>query len=160
MDRVDASGIAATPAPSGELCKRVSKAGLVVCSDLLRAVESARMLAPLQTPVADALFREAALPTGIRVPILLRAHTWAAISRALWLLGWSGSGESLIEARSRAGQAADRLIYYSRERGSVALVAHGVINLLIARQLRARGWQGRWVTRLGNWSSSTFIDEV
>lgn len=118
------------------------------------------MLAPLQTPVADALFREAALPTDIRVPILLRAHTWAAISRALWLLGWSGSGESLIEARSRAGQAADRLIYYSRERGSVALVAHGVINLLIARQLRARGWQGRWVMRLGNWSSSTFIDEV
>jgi hypothetical protein len=64
------------------------------------------------------------------------------VSRATWLCGWSGGIEPIGVARARSLNASRRLIGLANEHGRVALVGHGMMNLLIARHLRRAGWTG------------------
>jgi broad specificity phosphatase PhoE len=56
----------------------------------------------------------------------------------------------------RARGAAQRLIELARERGSVLLVGHGVMNRLIAAALLARGAVGPRRLRSGYWTSGVY----
>ena|SRR6266536_537873 len=153
---VDSAGIASVPAPPPSLRAEAAAAGAVASSDLRRAIESARALVPTRALVTDAIFREAPLPTTLRGPVRLRPAHWSLVSRILWYLGWSGGGESLAAARERAGLAASRLAELARANGSVILIAHGVMNALIARQLRRCGWSGPRIPGSRHWASTRY----
>ncbi|NJA05036.1 phosphoglycerate mutase family protein [Methylococcaceae bacterium WWC4] len=114
----------------------------VVCSDLPRARQSARALGFDDRQAAEAVFREAALPHFSSGALKLPISVWLTLLRLAWLAGYARNGESYRNARRRARTAAQRLIGLAAELEPVVLVGHGVINYLIARELRAQGWSG------------------
>jgi broad specificity phosphatase PhoE len=128
--------------PPAELCRCAADIACIVTSTMRRARESAALVAPGRPVTASALFDEAALPTRIPWRIALKPDHWDALARAAWLAGWSAGVESLAEASTRSEQAAQRLDELARDHGSVLLVGHGMMNTLILRALRRRGWRG------------------
>ena len=60
----------------------------------------------------------------------------------MWLFGFNKNGESFTKAKTRAKEAACQLIALAEENEKVILIGHGVMNRLIARQLRLCKWQG------------------
>jgi broad specificity phosphatase PhoE len=136
----DASGIIDRPQP--ETLAELRHANYVVCSDLPRSVESAHALGFGHLHVADSLFRESALPHFDSSSIELPITAWVMVCRLLWLAGFSQNGEAYSVAKCRARQAANRLIDLAEAHGNVLLVGHGLMNFLIAQQLRANGWRG------------------
>ncbi len=140
--RYDEAGIRRTPAPSADLRRQAATAGIIVCSDMRRALESARALDRTRDPLSDRIFREAGLPLVSPLPLALSFDAWIVIARVAWFLGWSAGGESVSHARLRAHEATRRLINLSAAHQSVMLIGHGVFNALIAVELRRRGWQG------------------
>jgi broad specificity phosphatase PhoE len=134
--------------PSPELLARMTSIAYVTTSTLRRSVESASILAPGRSAVAEPLFNEAGIPTAIPFRIALSPGSWDALSRAAWLLRMASGDESFREAKVRAVQAAARLVVLARQHGSVALIGHGMLNTLIARALRASGWTGTGTPRV------------
>jgi len=147
----DAAPLDALHRPSAELEQHVRAAHCVAVSPLRRSRESARLLAPSAEPLIDACFREAELPCTIRSGLRLRSHVWAGLARAAWFCGWSDGVESFRAARARAGQAAAILTAQARG-GVVVLVGHGLMNVLIARQLRTAGWRGPRFPSVKHWA--------
>ena len=156
IEAEDNAGIAAAPAPPPSLRAEAAAAGVLVSSNLRRAIESARALAPARDIVMDAIFREAPVPTDLWGPVRLRPTQWGVVARILWYLGWSGGVESLAEVKERAGVGAARLAELAHAHGSVMLVAHGIINLGLARELRRHGWSGPRVPAFGHWASTRY----
>lgn len=155
--RYNEAGIRSTPRPPARLRRQARTAGLIVCSDARRAIESAQALDSTREPLIDRLFREAGLPLDTWVPLRLGFDTWVLIAGIAWFRGWSAGGESLAEARSRARVAVRRLIHLATRHGSVLLVGHGVFNTLIAAELQRRGWQGPiWRPIASYWESATY----
>lgn len=128
----------------------------VAASPLRRSRESARLLAPSMEPLIDACFREAELPSAIRSGLRLRPDVWAWLARSAWLCGWSPGVESLRTARARAARAAAILTTEATERGAVVLVGHGLMNVLIATQLRTSGWRGPRFPSSRYWAFGTY----
>lgn len=135
----DASGIVDRPPP--ETLAKLRHANYVICSDLPRSVESAHALGFANLPVADSLFSESALP-HFGGPVVLPLAVWVTVCRLLWVAGFSKNGEAYAAAKCRARQAANRLAGLAETHGNVLLVGHGLMNYLIAQQLRANGWHG------------------
>ena len=111
-------------------------------STLRRSVESAALLAPDRAVLSDPLFVEAGMPIATWDRQGIRPRDWNALGRIAWMLGWSRGRESWPAARHRAKLAAGRLAELARDHGSVLLVGHGLLNILIQRALRATGWSG------------------
>ena len=123
-------------------------------SPLRRSVESAALVAPGRPVLCEPLFIEAGMPVSSSVTMVIRPRRWTVLSRIAWVLGWSEGRESWPAARHRAKLAANRLGELAKEKGSVLLVGHGLLNLLIQRALRATGWTGGgW--RADYWSHVT-----
>lgn len=130
------------------------QATVVVCSPLPRARSSLRQLG-LQPHEVDALFSEVAVPLLPGSQLQLPTLIWLALLRLLWLCGYAGQTESLQHARHRASLAADRLIEHARH-GTVLLLGHGIMNKMIARELRKRGWQAEKHASSRHWSSAIY----
>lgn len=159
--RYNEAGIRSKPRPSAPLRREAGCAGVIVCSDARRAVESARALDSTREAEIDPLFREAGLPLGTWLPLRLGFDTWVLIAGIAWFWGWSAGTESLAEARSRARTAARRLIHLSTAHGSVMLVGHGVFNALIAAELQRRGWQGPlWRPTAYPWEFAAYAKSI
>jgi broad specificity phosphatase PhoE len=151
------AGIRRTPSPPADLRRRAASAGIIVCSDARRAIESARALDRARDPLTDPVFREAGLPLVSPLPLHLSFDAWIVIARVAWFLGWSAGAESVTHARRRARKAARRLIDLSETHQSVMLVGHGVFNALIAVELRRRGWGGPlWKPTAPHWGSASY----
>jgi broad specificity phosphatase PhoE len=149
------------PPPGAELEQLVRTAASIHASSLRRSIESARLLAPAVEPLIDARFREAELPAAIRSGVRLPAKVWAGVARARWFAGWGGTDgvESFREARSRAESAAAILEQYAESRGTVVLVGHGLMNILIAGHLRAAGWRGPRLPSQRHWGFDIYDGE-
>jgi len=132
----------ASPRPGAELERLSREAKCLVASPLRRSRDSARLLAPTTPSLVDPCFREAELPSAIRSGLRLRPEMWALLARTAWFCGWSAGVESFKAARERAAKAASVLAGRAEESGAVVLVGHGLMNILIARRLRATGWRG------------------
>lgn len=75
---------------------------------------------------------------GIHLPIKL----WLLAARVLWFLGFNSRDiETFKEARHRARLAAQHLITDARQTGTAILVAHGLLNYFILRELKKLGWK-------------------
>lgn len=123
----------------------------VVCSHLVRSVESAKTLGCADVHVKDPLFCETALPHFGSGSVPLPIGVWLVLLRLLWLFGFSRNGESLRDARRRARQAAERLVEFAAEHQNVLLVGHGLINHFIAKELLKMGWLGPSMPGSGFW---------
>jgi len=128
--------------PSADLERLSRMAKCLVTSPLRRSRDSAQLLAPATAPLVDPCFREAELPCAIRSGLRLRPGLWEWLARSAWFCGWSGGAESFKAARARASRAASLLAAHAESSGAVVLVGHGLMNILIARQLRIAGWHG------------------
>lgn len=130
------------------------QASVVVCSPLPRARSSLARLG-LQPVEINALFSEVSVPLIASERLELPTLLWLTLLRTLWLCGYAGESESLLMARERAARAAEKLIALS-EQGTVLLLGHGLMNKMIARELRKRGWQAEKHASSRHWSSAIY----
>jgi broad specificity phosphatase PhoE len=127
--------------PSATL-KKTTESGVIVVSTLRRCVQSAQQLAPNRAYLAEEVFCEAYLPHSDWLFPKLPLTVWGVVFRLAWFCGFSTNAEPFAQATVRARNATERLIELARENGSVFLVGHGILNMLVARQLLALGWEG------------------
>lgn len=141
IDRYERADVVLSDAPAG-VRAIAADCGTVTSSPSRRCLQSARHLCPGRELLSEDIFREADLPyTAWRFPRLPFA-VFAGGFRLAWFRGFSANSESLVEATARARAAADRQAGLARENGSVSLMGHGIMTILIARQLLAEGWTG------------------
>ena len=114
----------------------------VVCSDLERSIQSAKRFEFKQIHLSDALFKESGIPHFDQSFFKLPAMSWFTLLRIMWLFGFKKNGESFTQTKFRAKQAANKLIALAEKNEKVILVGHGLMNRLIAKQLRLKHWQG------------------
>jgi broad specificity phosphatase PhoE len=141
LEGEDGAPLELSQQPSADLEHLVRSASCLMASPLRRSVESAHLVAPSTVPLIDEHFREPVLPSAIHSRLRLRPDVWTWLARSAWFCGWSTGVESFKAARERASRAAGILIERA-EGGPVALIGHGLMNILIAAQLRTRGWRG------------------
>lgn len=117
---------------------------IIYCSSLPRAQETALKIFGDKFPVvSDSIFREFEIrmisaSSFLKMPLGI----WQAFSRGSWMLGFNHRGiESRKEARLRARQASENLIKVAYDEETAVLVAHGMLNGAIAKELEKKGWK-------------------
>lgn len=130
------AGIEAAEAPA-ELMEEVRNAGVIVSSDVQRAIESARVLADGREVITSRLLRELALqPPSLRW-IRLPLFGWALLFGVRWLFRRT---HATTDEALRVRAAAQWLNELSERHGEVVVVTHGMFRSLLARELAQRGW--------------------
>ncbi|WP_282340138.1 MULTISPECIES: fructose-2,6-bisphosphatase [Pseudomonas] len=124
------------------LIDQAKRTEVFACSSISRCVESRTRIAGGCTDEVDEVFAEAHLPYPDWNAPKLPVKVWRILFRGAWFLGFARHTESIRVSRKRARMAADRLIELARIHGSVMLVGHGIMNVLISAELRKRGWSG------------------
>jgi hypothetical protein len=155
IERYDRADIE-TGDPPTAIQSRVAASATLISSTTFRCAQSARRLAPNRTILTEELFREAELPYAIWRSPKLPSSVWATLFRLSWFCGFSGQGESFFSATARARVAAERLIALGRATGSVFLTGHGIMNMLIAKQLLLLGAAGPNRPRSKHWAFSVY----
>lgn len=114
----------------------------VYCSTLIRSQLTAKAIFGEQVNLKVNLeFREFerkifSLPL-LRLPIKL----WLVTARILWFLGLNSKGiETFKEAKRRARRCAELLAEDAALNATTVLVAHGLLNNFIRRELKRMGW--------------------
>lgn len=138
-DRYEAGSLAEDQSAPDKLKNAVANVDLVLSSVRARAIETAAWATDGRTSQPDAVFNEAPLPPPRLKSRKYLPKTWNILARWVWLFGHSLDGESVDEARDRAGQAAAKL-HAAAEGRSVYLAAHGWFNRMLRRPLRKLGW--------------------
>jgi Histidine phosphatase superfamily (branch 1) len=128
----------------------------IVTSPLRRSVESAKMLVPELGHQVLLEAREAELPIPQFMNIKMSARTWCAVMRLAWFLRGSTQVESLKQAKERAEFVAKELEVLAKQQGSVLLLGHGIMNLLIGQKLRDRGWKSLQTSGRVYWKFSEY----
>jgi broad specificity phosphatase PhoE len=141
-DEYDAAGIAADDAPPATLMAEVGPQGIVVSSDLPRAIESAERLAPGEPIPVSPLLREAPLEIPTRLPLRMPLAGWEALMHARWTLQIANGSDASPKDLTRAHAAADWLVRLSRDHSPVVALTHGVFRRLVADRLMTLGWRG------------------
>jgi broad specificity phosphatase PhoE len=154
--RYDHAGLRDDSLPGVSLAHVASQCRLIVCSPLRRSLESAQRLSSAHPLLCDDMFREVALPHPHWRQPRLHPYIWGVVLRGLWRLSLGSNGEDRDAAQRRIDEVAHRLIGIAVARGSVLLVGHGVLNQLLARNLRRRGWRGPWIPDLGFWGFGVY----
>jgi len=151
-DAYDAAGIRDDPPPPEDLRHVATAADVVCASDLRRAIESAKRVAPGREPVISALLREIRLEPPRWMPFRLPIEAWDAYSHAQW-------SYRLLTRRDhefvrRADAAAEWLEQKARDAATILVVTHGGARRLIADRLSVRGWlRGAERRSYANWST-------
>ncbi|MGD8569795.1 MAG: histidine phosphatase family protein [Gammaproteobacteria bacterium] len=146
------SGLCQSSNPTKEAMSHAHTCDAVVCSDLPRSIDSAKVLNTDNVVLSDSIFNEAGLPVANWRLLKLSPKAWALIFRVLWLLGYSRNAESYKEAKKRATVAVERLTEIALEHQRVLFVGHGVYNRILANELRRSGWVGPKSPGSSHWS--------
>ena len=157
VERYNAAKITSNSKPSGYTLNLIQDAKFIFTSDLARTIDSARILDHHIQPISKTIFRELNCWLHFPTDIKLSAFTWVIISRILWEIGYHQDCESPKQARQRAKKATELLIEQHQCTGSVLLIAHGGINILIATHLRKMGWRGPRNPDGSHWGITTYI---
>ncbi|MCW3785465.1 histidine phosphatase family protein [Plebeiibacterium sediminum] len=129
---------------TGLIKVNLDKDHTVYCSALRRSIETAHTIFKDNYPIiSDSIFNEfenkiIKSPGFIRQPLLC----WQILSRGTWALGRKPSGiESHKKAKERASYAASKLIDIANKEETAILVAHGMLNRAITKNLKLIGWK-------------------
>ena len=145
-----------TSMPAEKVIEMVTTSNAVVCSELVRSHESAKLLNVQVVTYSDSMFNEAGLPIAHWNFPSLSVRLWAILFRLLWLIGYSENSESLRQAGLRATQATEKLIDLALEYGSVAFIGHAIFNRMLANRLRQKGWSGPKITNNKHWGFTEY----
>ena len=117
---------------------------VIYCSNLPRSQETALAIFGDKYPVvSDSIFREYEIKmikanSIIKLPLPM----WQFFSRGSWLLGFNHRGiESRKESKLRVKQAVENLIKVAHKEETAVLVAHGMLNAGLEKELKKQGWQ-------------------
>ncbi|MBK0031276.1 histidine phosphatase family protein [Erwinia sp. S43] len=134
----------------------IEKEPVAISSPLPRAISSLQTLG-CEPVLVDEVFKEAELPLYLVPGVRLSPFHWAVVYRLLWLCGLSRQVESLKMAKARAARAAVMLVELAREsQRPVLLMGHGIINRLIARELKSLCWQEESQPGKGYWGAGVY----
>ena len=128
--------------PPQDAMEQAKKCAFVMCSNLPRSSESAKVLGLENIDACESMFREMEMPYALWCSLRLSPGTWSALFRLMWGVGYSANGESFREARERARRCSERLTELSFEHGKVLFVGHGLLNWFVSRYLKSMGWEG------------------
>lgn len=156
IDAYNQADIDYNTVPTESALNEAKQCNFIITSQLKRATHSAKILQHPTPHLSDALFQEFDLPYRHISFIKLPPEIWAAIFRITWFLGFSLNAESYYEAKLRASSAADNLIKYAKQHGSVLLVGHGFMNKYIAKELTKRGWNNTKKANHSHWGYGVF----
>jgi broad specificity phosphatase PhoE len=112
----------------------------VVCSTLPRSIASAQRCG-VKPSIVDTCFCESIPPHFQSDLLKLSPKMWLFLSRMLWLCGFSRHGEALFQTKKRARHAAAILLQEAKNK-DVILFGHGLFNIMIAKELKKRGYIG------------------
>ncbi|MBS4172226.1 histidine phosphatase family protein [Bacillus sp. FJAT-49736] len=159
VEKYDCNGVFEEKIYPTETLGKINKAKMVLTSDLKRAIDSTKFLNPNLPVISDPLFRETELPIPLAKlwGLKLNPRIWAVILRCLWLIGYSSGGESFKDAQIRAAKATKLLVECAKVHNNVVLVGHGFFNMLIGKELRKIGWNGRKKPSSKHWNSTTYL---
>jgi broad specificity phosphatase PhoE len=131
----DLHGLIANETAPAEL-RELAKSALVVSSDYVRAVESARLITDRDFPTTP-LLRELRTTVPRLGGIRLHFRLWGLI----WILRTLFTKADIDpEALARADEAAAWLEERAREHDTIVAVTHFAFRRLLADALAARGW--------------------
>jgi len=155
----DQAGLARDDEPPAPLRDVTARAGLLVASDLQRAVESALLLRADGAHVVSPLLREVSLPipgpSWLRMPL----GAWGTLIGLSWMIDLaSGRGALHMPARARAGKAAAWMTSLAAEHDEVVAVTHGAFRRYLYEALLGQGWRsatGR--PSYAHWSAWEFV---
>lgn len=158
IEKYDSSGVIKEDSYPSETLEKIASANLVITSDLIRSIESAKFLNSNKNAISEPLFRETELPNLLTnlCGLKLNPKIWAVILRCLWFSGYSRECESFRNAKDRAKIACNLLVEYAQEHSSVVLVGHGFFNILIAKELQILGWKCQRKINSKHWNCTTF----
>lgn len=114
----------------------------IVSSDLARSVHSVKLCIGCEPDLKLKQLREMDIPR-YKLPFVLRAYSWLAMSRILWFAGINGKTESFKAAKERAKISAEYLRNLSKEHEKIEVFGHGLTNKYIAKALVESGWCGQ-----------------
>jgi broad specificity phosphatase PhoE len=150
----DAAGIRDDLPPSPSLIELARRADLLYSSDMRRAIDSMKVLAPGRTPIVLPSLRELSLDPPVWIPLPLPIAAWGTMSFVRWSTKLAlGSGDAVMR---RAEEAAGVLAEAAATSDSVAVMTHGAIRRLVTAALLRRGYAA--ISRDGgyaNWSCWT-----
>jgi broad specificity phosphatase PhoE len=135
----EAAGIVPGEVPPLEVRDVAAGAGLLVASDIPRAVESAHLLASGARVEVSPLFRELTLVPPDLGRLRLPLAAWALVYGVRMLFRKAAHVTPAEEERARA--AAGWLAERAAEHGTVVVVTHASFRWLLAKRLRAKGWR-------------------
>ncbi|MDF1504312.1 histidine phosphatase family protein [Roseisolibacter sp. H3M3-2] len=140
----DRAGIHDDDAPPPALVDEVRLAAVLAASDMPRALASAARLCPGREVACSPLVREVGLPIPAWLPGRAPLAVWALGIHATWIFDLARRRAEPAEVgprvRERAARCAARCA--AADGGTVAVVTHGVMRRLLARELAAAGWRG------------------
>lgn len=162
LSAYDLAGIHAEDVPPPGLVAEAGRVGVVVASDVPRAIASAeRLVAGARSVVVSPLIRE----TDLRVPRWIGWRmplgAWALAIGLDSLMGTVRGDRATRESLERAAEAADWLASLAEEQGSVLAVTHGSFRRLVAARLMSAGWRPEGNRRsIRHWSAWRFLGPV
>jgi hypothetical protein len=146
--------------PSEKSLSIAKECPISITSDLPRAKSSAVALGLEKVNQIDSNLRESTLPYLELTFPKLTFFSWAIIFRVAWICGFSKNGESIKEAKSRAKLGAEKLESLAREYSPVLNIGHGIMNRLIVKELKSRGWRTIECTGENYWSYTVLENET
>jgi broad specificity phosphatase PhoE len=139
-DATDAAGIAAHSHPPAELVARVADTNFLMASDLPRAIESARRLAPGRPIETSPLFRESMTEIPKWLPLRWPLRIWRIANGTQWVYRILKGTDAPPKELERIAAAARLLTERVQSHESLTVVCHGVFRRLLGRRLVHEGW--------------------
>lgn len=135
----EAAGIVPDDRPPRELQELANSAGVIVSSDIRRAMESTRALAPHVQFISSPLLRELELTPPNLGRLQLPLFGWA-LAYGVRMLFHNHAHITPAE-HERAREAAEFLIALTTKHPTVVAMTHATFRSLVAKTLAAEGWQ-------------------
>lgn len=156
----DLAGIDVTLPPPKKTVDHADECGFIVCSDLIRSLESATLLNITPDQIC-AKFREFETPYAHWKYPALPIIVWIWLFRLLQLMGYSRYAESYIQAKLRSETCANQLIKLAEIHGSVVFIGHGLLNFFMHKYLLKKGWKGPQKSTKKYWNVGEYsYDEI
>lgn len=160
IDEYERTELDSLDLPPEDALKLAKECSISICSDLPRAISSTHALGLEKVNQIDPIYKESALPYVEWNYPKFTFFTWAIIFRLAWLCGFSKNGEPIKMARFRAKHGAEKLEYLAKENASVLYVGHGIMNRLVIKELKNKGWYIKERTGEKYWSYTILENET
>ena len=143
--------------PYDKELKNIIDNNIVLTSSLKRSALSLKLYGHTPDKI-DKIFNEVSLPyPNWQGFIRLSPIKWRVLFRILWFFGYSKNSESINDARIRAKKAAHLLINtFENDEKNIVLLGHGILNRLIAKELKREGLKTIKKLNNNNWGYGIF----